>query len=211
MEEGGKDRGRGDCRRVDSRRTMLPGNVIIFGYCIRSCSSLVSLGGVVKNHRTCKKAFYIWHYIFFALARVRRAAFAADLQPHSPAQHSEGTCHTVFQRHFLQGRAGHCLDCGLGFSFWGWQLSPCRRKGSAFFAHQDYHRHMPLPISPKCVSHTLCMQGAQIMPGETELGSFNCLACSFPCTAQCTILVLCMQSKSKEPSRKLAGGCAGNK
>ena len=42
-------------------------------YCIRSCSSLVSLRGVIKNHMTCIKAFYFLHYIFFALAQVWRA------------------------------------------------------------------------------------------------------------------------------------------
>lgn len=44
-----------------------------FGYCIRSCSSLVSLRGVIKNHTTCMKALHILHYIFSALARVWRA------------------------------------------------------------------------------------------------------------------------------------------
>lgn len=170
---------------------MLPSNVIIFAYCIRKCSSLVSLGEVVKNHRTCIKAFYFLH-IFFALAHVWRPEFAANLKPHSPAQHSEGASHTVFWGHLLQGRAGHCLDYGVGFSFWGWQLSPCRRKGSAFLTHQDCNHHMPLPISHKCIGHSLCTHSAQIMPGNTALGSFKCLACSFPHSAQCTILVLGM-------------------
>lgn len=94
---GGKDRGRGDCRRADSRRTMLPSNVIVFGYCIRSCSSLVSLRGVVTNHRTCIKAFYILHYIFFALAHVWRPEFAPTSSP--SAQHSTQKGHpTLFSK-----------------------------------------------------------------------------------------------------------------
>lgn len=124
-----------------------------FSYCIRSCSSSVSLRGVVKNPMTCIKAFCILHYIFCPLAQVWRADLCSwPPGPWLSTALRQGWPTLFFWDIFCRSGQDTAYTLALASPFGVGKFLPDRSKGSAVSAHQDCHYHVSVPFSCKCVN-----------------------------------------------------------